>query len=114
MRLGIDIDTHTARAAILDAHGRPQLVRMPDGEYIFPALARQTMHGLEVGAAAARALVGNAETTVRGCTRLMGRAGNLPERLIERLPYRVRKTGGEAICDLLYAEVWVSEIYGRL
>src|SRR5205085_1845662 len=105
MRLGIDIDTHVARAAVLDAAGRPWLVRLPDGAYSLPALARQTMHGLEVGAAAARALVGNAETTVRGCTRLMGRAGDLPEQLLERLPYPVRRAGGEAICDLLYAEV---------
>jgi molecular chaperone DnaK (HSP70) len=44
----------------------------------------------------------------------MGRAGALPAQLIERLPYGVRDSGGEAICDLLYAEVRASEVYGQL
>jgi molecular chaperone DnaK len=87
---------------------------MPDGADSLPALARQTLLGLEVGAEAARALVGNAETTVCGCTRLMGRAGALPTGLLERTPHPVREVGGEALCDLLYAEVRASEIYGRI
>jgi molecular chaperone DnaK len=87
---------------------------MPDGTDSLPALARQTLLGLEVGAEAARALVGNAETTVCGCTRLMGRAGALPAGLLERTPYPVREAGGEALCDLLYAEVRASEVYGRI
>lgn len=114
MRLGIDIGTHTARAAFLNEQGQPVLVRLPDNAEALPALARQTMHGLEVGADAARALVGNAETTVAGCTRLMGRAGRLPAQLLERLPYAVREIGGELVCDLLYAEVPASQVYGRL
>jgi molecular chaperone DnaK (HSP70) len=114
MRLGIDIGTHTARAAYLDDSGAPRLVRLPDGESALPALARQTMHGLVVGAEAARALSGNTETTVSGCTRLMGRAGALPPQLLERLAYPVREVGGEAVCDLLYAEVRASEVYGRI
>jgi molecular chaperone DnaK len=107
-KLGIDIGTHVARAAALDDDGRPQLVAA------IPALARQTMHGLLVGAEAARSLAGNAETTVSGCTRLMGRAGDAPASLVERLPYPVREVGGEAVCNLMYAEVRASEIYGRL
>jgi molecular chaperone DnaK (HSP70) len=63
---------------------------------------------------AARALSGNTETTVGGCTRLMGRAGALPAALLGRLAYPVRDVGGEAICDLLYAEVRASEVYGRI
>lgn len=114
MHLGIDIGTHTARAAYLGEDGRPRLVRFVGGGTALPALARQTMHGLVVGEEAARALVGNAETTVCGCTRLMGRAGNLPARLLERLPFPVREAGGEAVCDLLYAEVRASEVYGSI
>jgi molecular chaperone DnaK len=70
--------------------------------------------GLEVGREAAQALAGNAEVTLRGCTRLLGRAGDLPQRLLDRLPYAVRIEGGEAICNLLYAEVRAAEVYGRL
>ncbi len=114
MRLGIDIGTDVAQAAFLDLAGHPQLVRFADGSTRLPALARQTMHGLQVGRSAAQSLVGNAETTVVGCTRLMGRAGELPRRLLARLAYPVRDVGGEALCDLLYAEVRVSEIYGQL
>jgi molecular chaperone DnaK len=114
MRLGIDIGTQLARAAYLGADSRPRLVCLPDGADSLPALARQTIHGLEVGLTAERALVGNAETTVRGCTRLMGRAGRLPAQLLERLPYAVREVGGEVVCDLLYAEVPAGAIYGRL
>ncbi len=114
MQLGIDIDTHTARAAYLDQTGSPRLIGWPDGNESLPALARQTMHGLVIGAAAARTLVGNAETTLAGCTRLMGRAGALPPPLLERLPFSVRDTEGEAICNLLYAEVRSSDVYGQL
>src|SRR5687767_9338046 len=114
MRLGLDIGTHIARAAYLDQGGRAHLVLMPDDADGLPALARQTLLGLEVGTEAARALVGNAETTVCGCTRLMGRAGALPAGLLERTPYPVREVGGEAPCDLLYAEVRASEVYGRI
>ena len=108
MQLAIDIGTHVARAAVLCGDGQPQLVAA------LPALARQTMHGLVVGTEAALSLAGNAETTVCGCTRLMGRAGDLPAPLLERLPYPVREVGGEAVCNLVYAEARASEIYGRL
>lgn len=114
MRLGIDVGTHSARAAYLDPAGQPQLVTLPGGTARFPALARQTMHGLLVGPEAARTRVGNAETTVVGCTRLMGRAGSLPEPLLRRLAYPVREEGGEAICNLLYAEVRASQVYGAV
>jgi molecular chaperone DnaK (HSP70) len=114
MRLGLDIGTHIARAAYLGRDRRPNLVRMPDGADGLPALARQTLLGLEVGVEAARSLVGNAETTVCGCTRLMGRAGALSAGLLERMPYGVREVGGEVLCDLLYAEVRASEVYGRI
>ena len=108
MRLGIDVGTGMARAATWDEDGQPRLVAT------MPALARQTMHGLSLGAEAARARAGNAETTVCGPTRLMGRAGELPGDFLERLPYPVREVGGEAVCNLLYAEVRASELYGRL
>lgn len=114
MQIGIDIGTHTARAAYLDAQGQPQLVQFADGATALPALARQTMHGLVVGEEAARALVGNAETTVVGCTRLMGRAGQIPAQLLARLPYAVREIGGEAACNLLFAEVRASEAFGKI
>ena len=108
MRLGIDVGTGMARAATLDEDGQPRLVAA------MPALARQTMHGLSLGAEAARARAGNAETTVCGPTRLMGHAGELPGDFLARLPYPVREVGGESVCNLLYAEVRASELYGRL
>lgn len=114
MQIGIDIGTHTARAAYLDPQGQPQLVQIDEGQTALPAFARQTMHGLVVGQEAARALVGNAETTVVGCTRLMGRAGEIPAQLLARLPYAVRDIGGEAACNLLFAEVRASEAYGQI
>ena len=114
MRLGIDIGTHVAQAAYLDQEGRPHLVCLPDGSKALPAMARQTMHGLIIGAAAAQSLAGNEETTLSGCTRLMGRAGRIPPHLLERLPYPVREINGEAVCNLLYAEVRASEVYGHL
>ncbi|HEX5689728.1 MAG TPA: Hsp70 family protein [Roseiflexaceae bacterium] len=114
MRISIDIGTHMARAACLDVNGRPQLIHLAHGAEGMPALARQTMRGLEVGVEAALALAGNAETTVCGCTRLMGRAGALPRELLERLPYSVREVSGEAICDLLHAEVRAADVYGQI
>lgn len=114
MYLGIDITTHTARAAYLDAEGRPRCLRLANGSQTLPAIARQTMHGLVIGPAAARSQVGNAETSLPGCTRLMGRAGDMPPHFLARLPYAVREVDGEAICNLLYAEVRSSEVYGRL
>ncbi len=114
MKLGIDIGTHVARSAYLDKKGQPQLITLPDGNANFPAIVRQTMHSLEVGPGVVRSLAGNAETTVSGCTRLMGWAGAIPKQLVERLPYTVREVGGEAICNLLYAEVRASDIYAVL
>lgn len=114
MILGLDIGTHWARAARLDASGTPQVLTWPDGHDALPAVARQTLMGLEIGRDAARALAGNAEVTLAGCTRLLGRAADLPPHLLARLPYAVRVEGGEALCNLLYAEVRAAEIYGRL
>lgn len=114
MKLGIDVGTHVARAAYLDEAGSPRPLVLRDGSECFPALARQTMHGLQTGLAAAQAQVGNHETTVAGCIRLMGRSGSLPEPLLARLPYSVREVGGEALCNLLYAEVRASEVYGQI
>ncbi len=114
MKLGIDIGTHVARAAYLDKNGEPQLIHLRDGSANFPALARQTMHGLEVGPGVVRSLAGNVETTVSGCTRLMGWAGAIPPQLLTHLPYQVREVSGEAVCNLLYAEVRASDIYGVL
>ncbi len=114
MKLAIDIGPTLARAAYLDASGAPQLVGWPDGSSALPALARQTMHGLLVGTPAAQTLVGNAETTVVGCTRLLGGQGTWPPELTERLPYSVRDIDGTAYCNLLYAEVSAPSIYGQL
>ncbi len=114
MRLGIDIGTHTARAAFLDAAGRIQLIQPVAGQLFLPALVRQTMHGLVVGAEAQQSLAGNYETTVSGCTRLMGRAGHVPPALLARLPYSVRDIGGELSCNLLYHEVSAATIYGSI
>lgn len=114
MKLGIDIDTHHARAAYLDERGQPQLLCLPDGDSILPAMARQTFHGLQVGPDVAQSLAGNAETTLQSCVRLMGRAENIPASLQERLPYPMREQNGEAICNLLYAEVRPSTVYAQL
>ncbi|MBA3531232.1 MAG: Hsp70 family protein [Ardenticatenales bacterium] len=112
MKLGIDMGTHLARAAYLDDRSRPRLIPLSTSTDTFPCLARQTMHGLQVGPAAALTQVGNAETTISGCIRLMGRAGTLSPALLARLPYPVREEGGEAVCNLLYNEVRASEVYG--
>ena len=114
MLLGIDIGTHVARAAFIRLDGTPELVTLAYGATALPAIARQTMHQLLIGEAAAQSLVGNAETTLSGCTRLMGRAGQIPAQLLKRLPYAVREVGGEAICNLLYAEVRASDVFGQL
>ena len=114
MFLGIDIGTHVARAATLDKTGTPRLLRLGDGSESMPAMARQTMHGLQIGAEAALALAGNAETTLCGCTRLLGRPAQLPSSVTAQLPYTVRIVDGEAICNLLYAEVSAGEVYGLL
>jgi hypothetical protein len=66
MILGIDIGTHWARAAYLNAMGEPRLVRLPDGSAALHALARQSLMGLEVGSLAAQALADNAEAEVGG------------------------------------------------
>ena len=114
MILGIDIGTHWARAAFLDGSGKPHVLTLPNGNYALPALARQSLMGLEVGDEAARTLAGNAEVTLAGCTRLLGRPGELPARVLGRLPYAVRFEGGEAVCNLLYSEVRAGEVYGRV
>jgi molecular chaperone DnaK (HSP70) len=114
MILGIDIGIHWARGAHLDAQGKARLLTLPDGSTALPALARHSLMGLEVGDAAARALAGNAEVTLAGCTRLLGRPADLPQRVLERLPYAVRIEGSEALCNLLYAEVRATEVYARL
>jgi molecular chaperone DnaK (HSP70) len=112
--LGIDIGTHWARAAYLEASGGARVITLPDASTALPAVARQSLLGLEVGRDAAQALAGNAEVTLRGCTRLLGRPGDLPQRVLDRMPYAVRIEGGEAVCNLLYAEVCAAEVYGRL
>jgi molecular chaperone DnaK len=114
MILGIDIGTHWARAAYLDRNGHASVLTLPDGGTALPALARRSLMGLEVGSEAAHALAGNAEVTVAGCTRLLGRPGDLSPRMLERLPYAVRVEGGEAVCNLLYAEIRASEVYGQV
>ena len=114
MIIGMDIGTHWARAAYLDRDGAPQLVPLADGRTALPAAARQSLLGLEVGADAALAQAGNVETTVIGCTRLLGRPTDLPPRVLERLPYGVRIEGGAAVCNLVYAEVPAATIYGSL
>ena len=114
MHLGIDIDTHQARAAFQSPDGGLTPVTFPNQQEAMPALARQTMHGLMVGWPAAQSLVGNAETTVVGCTRLMGHAGQIPDHLLKRLPYAVRQVDGQAVCNLLYAEVNANQVYGQI
>ncbi len=114
MILGIDVGPNWARAAYLDSEGRPHLATLPDGATALPAVARQSLRGLEVGEAAKHGFAGNAEVTLTGCTRLLGRPGDLAPRTLARLPYAVRVEGGEAICNLLYAEVRAAEVYGRL
>ena len=93
MILGIDIGTHWARAAYLDASGQPRVLTLPDNSTALPAVARQSLMGLEVGREAAQALAGNAEVTLRGCTRLLGRPADLPQRVLDRLPYRCALRG---------------------
>ena len=114
MRVGIDIGTDVARVAMLDATGTPKIMRFANGTATLPNVVRQTMHGLSVGQAAAETIIGNSETTVLGCTRLLGNADHLPSQLIERSPYPVRVQQTEAMCDLLYAEQPASVMFGAV
>jgi molecular chaperone DnaK (HSP70) len=114
MQIGIDIGTHRAHVAYLGTDGVPQIIRHRDGATSTAAYIRQLMHSRLVGEPAAESLIGNRETTLIGCTRLMGRAQQLPAQLLDRLPYTVRAVDGEAVCDLLYAELPASEAYGLL
>ncbi len=113
MILGIDIGTHNAHAAWVDEAGIVRPVIFRDGPH-FSALARQTMHGLLLGEAAADAQVGNAETTLVGCTRLMCRPADLSAAQRARLPFAVREAGGDLLCDLLYAEAQPAQVYGQI
>ena len=70
------------------ARGEPHLATMPGGATALPAVARQSLHGLEVGEEARQGLAGNAEVTLTGCTRLLGRPGDLAPRTLARLPSR--------------------------
>ena len=114
MKLGIDIGPETARAAILDARGQAQLIEVAPETTALPALVRQTMHGVQVGFAAFNALIGNTETTITGCTRLMGGRATWPASLVERLPFQVHDVAGTAVCNLVYAEMAASTAYAHL
>lgn len=115
MHLALDIDSHVIRAATLNKHGIPHLIPLGgDSMPTMPAVVRRTMHGWSTGWDAAQSMVGNSETTVAGCTRLMGRAGQIPSTLIQRLPYPTRPLSNELLCNLLYAEVRASDCYSEL
>ncbi|MEM7034424.1 MAG: Hsp70 family protein [Chloroflexota bacterium] len=114
MKLGIEIGTDVARAAFLDNDGQPHLVTLANSQTCLSTLARQTMHGLLIGDDAAQTLAGNSETTVCGCTRLMGKTDDQLASLLARLPYAARQIDGEVVCDLLYAEARISDIYGKI
>jgi molecular chaperone DnaK len=115
MHLAIDIDSHAVRAATIDRNGVATPIPLGNGnESAMPAVVRRTMHGWSVGWDAAQSMVGNSETTIAGCTRLMGRAQHLTTALKDRLPYPVRVMGDELICNLLYAEVRAGECYSEL
>lgn len=115
MHLALDIDSHAVRAAQLDNNGTPQTIALGGGTMMaMPAVVRRTMHGWSVGWDAAQSMVGNSETTVAGCTRLMGRAEQIAPALMARLPYPVRTMADEVVCNLLYAEVRAGECYSEL
>jgi molecular chaperone DnaK len=115
MHLAIDIDSHAVRAATLDTDGKPYAIALGGGAMMaMPAVVRRTMHGWSVGWDAAQSMVGNSETTVAGCTRLMGRAEQLAPDLKARLPYPVRTMADEVVCNLLYAEVRAGDCYSEL
>lgn len=114
MHLALDIDSHAVRAAMQNRNGTTQIIHLGGKEGAMPAVVRRTMHGWTVGWDAEQSMVGNSETTVAGCTRLMGRAEQLSPALMERLPYAVRTMADELLCNLLYAEVRVAECYSEL
>ena len=114
MKLGLDISPDYARAAYIDAYGQAHLIYLENGQMALPTMARQTMHGLLTGPEVAESLAGNSETTLCACTRLMGRAGSLPQTFLDQLPYDVRPLGDELTCNLLYDEVRPSQVYALL
>ncbi len=116
MHLALDIDSHAVRAATLDEDGKPNLILLGGSTTMtaMPAIVRRTMHGWNVGWEAAQSMVGNSETTVAGCTRLMGRAEQIAPALKDQLPYPTRSLSDELLCNLLYAEVRASDCYSEL
>lgn len=105
MLIGIDIGTHVARAAALDAAGRPFLIPGPAGSPLMPAVARYGPRGADVGEGAARAMVAGWECSVRGPSRFLARFADLPEGARAAAPFPLLDAGGAVLLDLLYAHV---------
>lgn len=114
MLIGIDIGAHAARAAALGPDGRPYLIPDAYGNRIMPAVARYTMHGVEVGDYPARFLVCNWENSVRGCTRYLARYADLPPQALAAAPFGVYDEDGQVLLDLLYARATPQEVFGHL
>jgi len=92
-----------ARAAALDAAGRPYLIPSPGGEALMPAVARYGPHGVAVGEAPARAA--GRKCSVRGPSCYLARFADLPECARAAAPFPVLDVDGAMRLDLLYAHV---------
>jgi molecular chaperone DnaK len=114
MRIGIDIGTHAARVAALDAAGRPYLIADRYGSRHMPAVVRYTMHGAEVGDYPARYLICNWENSVRGPGRYLARYADLPAQARADVPFGVLDDGGAVQLDMLYARVAPEAAYGEI
>ena len=114
MLIGIDIGTHGARVAALDATGQPFLVPDAYGVTQLPAVVRYGPHGVEVGTGPARTLVAGWECSVRGPGRYLARYADLPATSLRQAPFPILDVDGEPCLDLLYARVTPETAFGAL
>lgn len=114
MRIGIDVGTHSARAAALDAAGRPYLIPDAYGATHLPAVVRYGPRGLAVGEGPARTLVAGWECSVRGPSRYLARYADLPPAAHSLAPFPILDVGGEPCLDLLYARAAPAEALGAI
>lgn len=77
--IGIDLGTTNSCVAVIDASGAPKVLSSESGERIIPSVVAFTPQGVLVGSPAKRQAVTNAERTIVGSKRLIGRKTNSTE-----------------------------------
>jgi molecular chaperone DnaK len=88
--IGIDLGTTNSCVAIHDG-GAARVLATPDGERTVPSVVAYTNTGVLVGVPARRQMVQNAERTIFGAKRLLGRKVNSPDvqAYADKVPFRI-------------------------